>query len=86
MEQVAVLLVTVTGCSIVFMLGRALAERLRPRQPDPGPALEELEAMRAHLSSLQAQLSDLAERQDFAERVLAQMRERVALPASREER
>jgi hypothetical protein len=59
-------------------IGRALADRLRGKQADTVPA-EEIEDLREHLQSMQTQLSELAERQDFTERVVAQQREKNAL-------
>jgi len=59
-------------------IGRAIAERLRHKDGAMLPS-EELDDMRAHLQSLQEQLSELAERQDFSERLLAQAKEKGTL-------
>jgi len=76
---VALLAIIVSG-----PIGRAFAERLRggPR----GQALEpgELDAMREELTGLRQQVSELAERQDFTERLLAQARERGLLNPPKE--
>jgi len=57
-------------------IGRAIADRLRHKDGAALPS-EELEDLRHHLSSLQEQVSELAERQDFAERMLAQQRDKA---------
>jgi hypothetical protein len=56
-------------------VGRAVAERIRGRvEPQADPAIyEELERMRG-------ELSELHERLDFTERLLAKGRERESLP------
>jgi len=59
-------------------IGRAIAERLRHKDGAMLPS-EELDDMRAHLQSMQEQLSELAERQDFSERLLAQAKEKGTL-------
>ena len=59
-------------------IGRAIAERLRHKD-GAGLPTEELDDMRAHLQSMQEQLSELAERQDFSERLLAQAKEKGTL-------
>jgi hypothetical protein len=59
-------------------IGRAIAARIR------GPAelpAEELDELREQLAALHGQVAELAERQDFAERLLAQAREKGALGA-----
>ena len=61
-------------------IGRAIADRLRNKGGVPLPS-EEIDDMRAHLQSMQEQLSELAERQDFSERLLAQVKEKGALGA-----
>ncbi len=65
-------------------IGRALAERLRGKAR--GPALDpaELEALRDELAGVRQQLAELAERQDFTERLLAQARERGLLSPPKE--
>ena len=62
-------------------VAEAIAERIRARTRDRFGDTREIESERvatleAHVSSLQGQLSELAERVDFAERVLAERRER----------
>ena len=69
---------TVTTCVVVVMLARAVTHRLRNRAEDRID-VGELEDVRAHLASLQGQMNELLERQDFAERMLAQAREKGAL-------
>jgi hypothetical protein len=84
-EQVAALLVTVTGCGIAIVLARAFAHRLKgPSAPQVDTrVVEELEEMRTQMGRLQGQLDEVLERQDFTERVLAQARERGALPGGK---
>jgi hypothetical protein len=59
-------------------IGRAFADRMRHGRAS-GATLEELEDLRQRVQQLQEQVSELAERQDFAERMLAQSRDRAAL-------
>jgi len=59
-------------------IGRAIAERLRHKDGAALPS-EELDDLRAHLQSMQEQLSELAERQDFSERLLAQAKDKGTL-------
>jgi hypothetical protein len=53
----------------VSPVGRALAERIRGAQPAPDPELL------AEVDALRAEVSELHERVDFAERLLAQRQE-----------
>ena len=64
-------------------IGKAIAERLRGRHADALPS-EEIDDLRAQIGSMQEQLSELAERQDFAERLLAQQREKGAIGPAKE--
>jgi hypothetical protein len=78
-EEVFALLAVVAGCIILgYPLVRALAERLRPRDIDPG-VREELQAMRedllAEMQQTRREVSDLGERMDFAERLLVKKTE-----------
>ncbi len=59
-------------------IGQAIADRLRG--PKAVQEREDVAALKDAVASLQDQVSELAERQDFSERVLAQARERGALP------
>ena len=59
-------------------IGKAIAERLRGKDANALPS-EDLDDMRAHLQSMQEQLSELAERQDFSERLLAKAKEKGTL-------
>ena len=61
-------------------IGKAIAERLRHRPGERALPLEEIEELRDHLAALREQVSELAERQDFAKRLLAQVRREKALP------
>ncbi len=76
MEDILAIVLIFGGATVVGLsfspVGRAIAERIRGRVPDGGdtdPAvIEELERMRQ-------ELSDVQERLDFTERLLAQKRE-----------
>ena len=61
-------------------VGEALAERIRQRSVrrwgGTGEDPQRVAALDAQLSQLQGQVSELAERLDFAERMLAERRER----------
>lgn len=68
------------GMVFVGPVGRALADGIRHllgarRLASP----EEIEGMREHVVSLERRVAELEERQDFAERLLAQARERGLL-------
>ena len=69
---------------VVGPIGRAFADRLRGKAK--GPALDsgEVEALKDELYNLRQQVSELAERQDFSERLLAQAREKGLLQAPKE--
>jgi hypothetical protein len=69
-----------TAIAVAFSpIGKAIADRIRGRSLQPGAPLEELDEVRGQLQSVQEQLSELAERQDFTERLLAKQKERSAL-------
>lgn len=77
-DIVAIIMVFGTGMLGVIAfspIGKAIAERLRGHKAEL-PATEELDDLRDHLQSLQQQVGELAERQDFTERMLAQAREK----------
>jgi len=66
-----------TAIAISFSpIGRAIAARIRGPVELP---TEEVDELREQVASLQSQVGELAERQDFAERMLAQAREKGAL-------
>ena len=65
-------------------IGRAFAERLRGRGREPAVDSAEVEALRDELTAVRQQVAELAERQDFTERLLAQARERGLLNAPKE--
>jgi hypothetical protein len=80
-DIIAIIMVFGTGMVgiVAFSpIGRAIAERLRHKDGAMLPS-EELDDMRAHLQSIQEQVSELAERQDFSERLLAQAKEKGIL-------
>jgi len=76
---------TVLG-SIVLIgpIGRAFADRLRGKVKERGLDSGEVEALRDELYNLRQQVAELAERQDFSERMLAQAREKGLLQAPKE--
>jgi hypothetical protein len=65
-------------------IGRAFAERLRGKNREPALDSGEVEALRDELHGLRQQVAELAERQDFTERLLAQAREKGLLQAPKE--
>lgn len=80
MEDILALLLIFGGGTLVAIsfspVGKAIAERIRgrPLEAGPDPAVyEELERMRGEMSELQ-------ERVDFTERLLARSREQAQLP------
>lgn len=80
-----VLMLTIGAVFTAFSpIGRALADRLRGRHPDPSLNSAEVETLRDQLQGLRRELEELAERQDFTERMLAQARERGLLQAPKE--
>jgi len=64
-------------------IGKAIAERVRGKNADALPS-EEVDDLRAQMQSMQEQMSELAERQDFAERMIAQQREKGALGSGKD--
>jgi len=79
MEDI-VAIVMVFGAGMVAIvafspIGRAIADRVRGKDALAAPN-DDVEDLRAHLQSVQEQLSELAERQDFAERLLSQQRDK----------
>jgi hypothetical protein len=75
-----------TGIVSIIVRGalRLQDQKLRARSEGLGPSVQaELDDLRAQLAEqqdLRQRLSELEERVDFAERVLASQRERVQLP------
>ncbi len=75
----------IIGFVVAGPIGRAFADRLRGRSRDVSPELiEQMDALRDELQHVRQQVAELAERQDFAERVLAQARERGLLNTPKE--
>lgn len=60
-------------------LGRALADRLAGRSAG-GETAADLEALRGDVEELRFRLTEMEERLDFTERMLAQQREHDRLP------
>ncbi|HVH69428.1 MAG TPA: hypothetical protein VM716_16275 [Gemmatimonadales bacterium] len=79
---IVVLVVVFIGLRWVFRspVGEALAERIRQRMSRRGAAAGEdpqrVAALESQVAQLQGQVSELAERVDFTERMLADRRER----------
>ena len=84
---VAVIMVFGTGMLgiVAFSpIGRAVANAIT-RKTGGGPALElggAVDELADRVEALQRQVAELAERQDFAERLLAKAREKGQLPAA----
>jgi len=64
-------------------IGKAIADRLRGHSAQPMPS-EEIDDVRSQVQSIQEQLSELAERQDFTERLLAKTKDKVAIGPPKE--
>ncbi len=63
-------------------IGRAIARRMGGKdEAAEGAALAEVEALRDELGAVKAEVGELQERLDFAERLLAQAREKGQLGA-----
>jgi hypothetical protein len=64
-------------------IGRAIAANITRRAaPSPGAeVLDQVDTLENRIEALQQQVSELAERQDFTERLVAKGRERPALGA-----
>jgi hypothetical protein len=89
MDQIAPVIVSLAmfaflGAVVFGPIGRAFAERLRNKGRPPALDTAEVEALRDELAGLRQQVAELAERQDFTERLLAQTRERGLLNAPKE--
>jgi len=62
-------------------IGRALADRIGGRAGAGAPEREHLERLDRDVEDLRAELGEMHERLDFAERMLARQREMERLPA-----
>ena len=80
---IAITLLTTVGMVTLGPIGRAVAERLRGKGAGGSIAVlqEQLDEVLVRLDDVHRQLSDLAERQDFSERLLAQAKDRGLLAA-----
>ena len=80
--------VLMTGMFLLGPVGRAIGDVIRHRLGGGGKgatlANDQLDELHARFDALQQQLGEIAERQDFAERLLAQSRERGALGPAKE--
>lgn len=74
-------LAVIVGLISLGPIGRAIAAKIsRGAVAGPSPEVAaQLDALDERLESLQHQVGELAERQDFTERLLARARERGAL-------
>jgi len=80
-----VLMATLGALGVAFSpIGRALAERLRGKSRERTLDSGEVDAIRDELYAVHRQVEELAERQDFAERLLGQAREKGLLPPPKE--
>ena len=64
-------------------IGKAIADRLRGPVAQALPS-EEIDEVRSQLQGIQEQISELAERQDFTERMLAKAKEKTAIGPAKE--
>jgi hypothetical protein len=76
--------VLVTGMFLLGPVGRAIGEVIRHwlgggRKADAALPSAEIDELHSRLDQVQHQLAELAERQDFAERLLARARDKGAL-------
>jgi hypothetical protein len=76
----------ITGFVVLGPVGRAIGDVLRhifgAHKRDALPAAAELDEFRDRLDTLQHQVAELAEREEFSERMLAQMRRERQLPGA----
>jgi len=80
---IAITLLTTVGMVTLGPIGRAVAERLHGKHGADSVAgvQDQLDEVIGRLDQVQRQLGDLAERQDFSERLLAQAKDRGLLAA-----
>lgn len=87
MEDILAILLIFGGGTFIAIsfspIGRAIAERLRGKavMEPPAELLAEMDDLKDQVGVLSQQVSELAERQDFSERLLAQARDKGLLPA-----
>jgi len=81
-EAEAVFMMIGGAVYVVRPLAAAIAKRIAGEHRRPEPDHAETEDLRAELQQVRHELADLAERMDFAERLLAQQREAGRLPGS----
>lgn len=76
--------VVITGFVVLGPVGRAIGDVIRHifgvHKRDPALASGDMDELIGKLDTIQHQLGELAERQDFAERIMAQARKDRALP------
>lgn len=85
MEGVFALLIPIVAISVFGMwvtgIGSAIARRIGGETARPDPMAEErLERLEHDMEAMREQLTETQERVDFAERMLAQVREAQRLP------
>jgi len=83
---VEMVMITLLGGFVAFgPIGRAVGDVIRhlfkADRKQGALAPEDVDALHARFDAIQHQLTEIAERQDFTERMLAQTRERGALGA-----
>lgn len=81
---IPITLFIVIGTTVILRgpIGRALADRLAGRAAPPGQDAIDGEALRGEMDDVRLRLTELEERVDFAERVLARARQRDQLPGA----
>jgi len=70
-----------TAIAVAFSpIGKAIGDRIRGRSAIESPVSpEEIDELRGELQGVKEQLSELAERQDFTERLLAKAKDKTAI-------
>jgi hypothetical protein len=81
--------VLITGMVVIGPVGRAIGDVIRHifgmRSGKPDPALSgDVEDLRGKLETMEHQMAELAGRQEFSERMLAQVRKDRALPGGKD--
>ena len=76
----------ITGFVVLGPVGRAIGDVVRhifgAHKPGPGLQAGDLDEVKDRLETLHQQVAELAERQEFTERMLAQVRQARQLPGA----
>jgi predicted ArsR family transcriptional regulator len=79
-EAVAMFMFLGGGFWVLRPVAAAVAKRIAGEHRRPAPDPGEIEELRAELEQVRRELGEMAERVDFAERLLAQQRDRALPP------